>query len=154
MKLEGLSVKVTQPVDVGGFGKVKIAKNKKTGKYFALKLLNKGDIIKSQQVDHVYNENYVHSQINHPFIVHFEGLAQDSKYLYLVLELINGGELFTYLRSVETFPTEQARYSLASILDSMLRRWPAVSSISIARTSSSETSSLRICSSETTAISN
>jgi serine/threonine protein kinase len=94
----------------GGFGKVKIAKNKKTGKYFALKLLNKGDIIKSQQVDHVYNENFVHSQINHPFIVHFEGLAQDSKYLYLVLELINGGELFTYLRSVETFPTEQARY--------------------------------------------
>jgi serine/threonine protein kinase len=97
--------------DVGGFGKVKIAKNKKTGKYFALKLLNKGDIIKSQQVDHVYNENFVHGQINHPFIVHFEGLAQDSKYLYLVLELINGGELFTYLRSVETFPTEQAKYN-------------------------------------------
>lgn len=58
-------------VNVGGFGKVKIAKNKKTGKYCALKLLNKGDIIKSQQVDHVYNENFVHSQINHPFIVHF-----------------------------------------------------------------------------------
>ena len=66
----------------------------------ALKLLNKGEIIKAQQIDHVYNENFVHSQINHPFIVNFEGLAQDSKYLYLVLELINGGELFTYLRSV------------------------------------------------------
>jgi serine/threonine protein kinase len=57
----------------------------------ALKLLNKGEIIKAQQIDHVYNENFVHSQLNHPFIVHFEGLAQDSKHLYLVLELINGG---------------------------------------------------------------
>ena len=56
--------------------------------------------MKAQQIDHVYNENFVHSQINHPFIVTFEGLAQDSKYLYIVLELINGGELFTYLRNV------------------------------------------------------
>ena len=56
-----------------------------------MKLLNKHEIMKAQQIDHVYNENLVHSQISHPFIVNFEGLAQDSKYLYLVLELINGG---------------------------------------------------------------
>ena len=94
---------------------MKVAKNKKTGKYVALKLLNKGEIIKAQQIDHVYNENFVHSQINHPFIVNFEGLAQDSKYLYLVLELINGGELFTYLRSVECFSTEHARFYGATV---------------------------------------
>ena len=69
----------------GGFGRVRVAKNKKTGKYVALKLLNKHEIMKAQQIDHVYNENFVHSQISHPFIVTFEGLAQDSKYLYLVL---------------------------------------------------------------------
>jgi hypothetical protein len=34
---------------------VKVAKNKKTGKYVALKLLNKAEIIKAQQIDHVYN---------------------------------------------------------------------------------------------------
>jgi serine/threonine protein kinase len=39
----------------GGFGKVKVAKNKKTGKYVALKLLNKHEIMKAQQIDHVYN---------------------------------------------------------------------------------------------------
>lgn len=98
MKLE--DYEIGRILGKGGFGKVKVAKNKKTGKYVALKLLNKGEIIKSQQIDHVYNENFVHSQISHPFIVSFEGLAQDSKYLYLVLELINGGELFTYLRTV------------------------------------------------------
>ena len=56
--------------------------------------------MKAQQVDHVYNENIIHSQISHPFIANFEGLAQDSSYIYFVLELINGGELFTYLRSI------------------------------------------------------
>ncbi len=33
--------KVTFQINLGGFGKVKIAKNKKNGKYVALKLLNK-----------------------------------------------------------------------------------------------------------------
>ena len=72
-------------------------------------MLKKGEIIKAQQIDHVFNENFVHSQISHPFIVQFEGLAQDSRYLYLVLELINGGELFTYLRSADCFPSDQCR---------------------------------------------
>ena len=70
---------------------MKVAKNKKNSKYYALKMLKKAEIIKAQQIDHVYNENYVHSQITHPFIVNFEGLAQDSRYLYLVLELVKGG---------------------------------------------------------------
>lgn len=87
-----------------------MAKNKKNGKFFALKMLKKAEIIRAQQIDHVYNENFVHSQISHPFIVNFEGLAQDTRYLYLVLELINGGELFTYLRSLEYLPTSQCRY--------------------------------------------
>ena len=34
---------------------MKVAKNKKTGKYVALKLLNKHEIMKAQQIDHVYN---------------------------------------------------------------------------------------------------
>ena len=67
----------------------------------ALKLLKKHQIIKAQQIDHVYNENFIHSQISHPFIVNFEGLAQDSRHLYLVLELINGGEFSNYLRMIK-----------------------------------------------------
>lgn len=92
-----------------------MAKNKKTGQYVALKMLKKAEIIKSQQIDHVHNENIIHSQISHPFIVNFEGLAQDSRYLYLVLELINGGELFTYLRSVECLPIDQCRFYTATV---------------------------------------
>jgi protein kinase X len=34
---------------------VKIAKNNKNGKYVALKLLKKAEIIKAQQIDHVHN---------------------------------------------------------------------------------------------------
>ena len=38
-----------------------------------------------------------------------DGFAQDNRYLYLVLEFVRGGELFTYLRGVGQFPVAQAQ---------------------------------------------
>lgn len=43
------------------------------------------------------------------------GIDQNSKYLYMIMELINGGELFTYLRGVRSFPLNQARFYAAQI---------------------------------------
>jgi serine/threonine protein kinase len=46
---------VLNTLGTGSFGRVKLAKNKLTGKFFALKMLKKSDIVKSKQVDHVMN---------------------------------------------------------------------------------------------------
>lgn len=72
--------------------------------------MKKVEIIKSKQTDHIMNEIKILAQIEHPFVINFEGFAQDERHLYLGLELINGGELFTYLRGVGRFPVEQALY--------------------------------------------
>lgn len=53
----------------GSFGRVKLAKNKKTGKYVAIKILKKAEIIKLKQVDHILNEVKILTIINHPFLV-------------------------------------------------------------------------------------
>jgi len=53
----------------GSFGRVKIAKNKITGKYNAIKQLKKAEIIKLKQVDHIINEVKILSYIDHPFLV-------------------------------------------------------------------------------------
>lgn len=42
MRSDELSVEVSLLFISGGFGKVKVAKNKKNGKFVALKLLKKG----------------------------------------------------------------------------------------------------------------
>lgn len=46
-----------------------MARNKKTGEYFAMKILKKADIIKLKQVDHVISENTILADIDHPFLV-------------------------------------------------------------------------------------
>ena len=100
----------------GSFGRVRLVKNKKTNEYFALKIMKKIDILKSKQADHIANEIKILSMINHPFVTKFDGFTQDDKYLYIALELINGGELFTYLRGVGKFPVDQSRFYIAQII--------------------------------------
>ena len=100
----------------GSFGRVRIAKNKKTQEYVAIKIMKKMEIIKSKQADHIANEIKILSMIEHPFVIKFGGFTQDEKNLYLDLELINGGELFTYLRGVGRFPIDQARMYIAEII--------------------------------------
>ena len=46
-----------------------LAKNKKTGEFYAMKRLKKADIIKLRQVDHVISENTILADIDHPFLV-------------------------------------------------------------------------------------
>ena len=74
----------------------------------AIKKLKKYELIRLKQVDHIHNEIKILSMIDHPFLVTTDGFTQDKKYFYIALELVNGGELFTYLRSVGKFPPEQA----------------------------------------------
>ena len=72
-----------------------------------MKMMKKTEIIRSKQTDHILNEITILNAIDHPFIICLDGVAQDEKFLYLGLELINGGELFTYLRGVGKFGIDQ-----------------------------------------------
>jgi protein kinase A len=60
-----------QTLGTGSFGRVKISKGKTSGKYFAVKILKKAEIIKLKQVDHIMNEVRILSVIDHPFLVRF-----------------------------------------------------------------------------------
>ena len=53
----------------GSFGRVMLAKQKKSGDFYAMKRLKKADIIKLRQVDHVISENTILADIDHPFLV-------------------------------------------------------------------------------------
>ena len=50
-----------------------LARNKRTGEFFAMKRLKKSDIIKLSQVDHVISENTILADIDHPFLVSNHG---------------------------------------------------------------------------------
>lgn len=77
---------------VGAFGKVWLATYDE--KPYAMKMLNKRQLIENDQVDGVLREKALLSTMRHPFILAFHGSFQDDTHLYLLLGLMQGGELF------------------------------------------------------------
>ena len=89
---------------------MRVGQNKITGTSIAIKALKKREILQNKQGDHILNEIKILNLVDHPFSVKFDGFSQDTRFIYLGLELINGGELFTYLRANTKLPIDQSRY--------------------------------------------
>lgn len=53
----------------GTFGRVQLARYRGFEKYFAMKVLRKSEVVRLNQVDHVYSERALLGRLNHPFII-------------------------------------------------------------------------------------
>jgi protein kinase A len=105
-----------QTLGKGSLGRVRLAKEKSSGAFYAVKLMKKNELIRLKQVDHVRSEISILASISHPFMVDMLGSAQDTRYIYLFLEFVSGGELFTYLRTMMRFELHQARFYAAQVV--------------------------------------
>jgi len=101
---------MVRTLGVGSFGRVKYAKWKKDGQFYAVKFMKKHEIIKLKQVDHINGEKNLMSQLSFPFIVNMVGYSKDERYAYIIMEVITGGELFTHLRRARKFTDEQSKF--------------------------------------------
>jgi serine/threonine protein kinase len=61
-------------------------------------VLNKVKVHKTKQVEHTNNEQRMLEAVQHPFIINLWGTFQDPANLYMVMDFVPGGELFTLLR--------------------------------------------------------
>ncbi|XP_026640742.1 cAMP-dependent protein kinase catalytic subunit PRKX isoform X2 [Microtus ochrogaster] len=86
-------------VGTGTFGRVNLVKEKTGRRYYALKIMSIPDVIRLKQEQHVQNEKAVLKEINHPFLVKLFWTGHDNRFLYMLMEFVPGGELFTYLRN-------------------------------------------------------
>jgi serine/threonine protein kinase len=67
-------------------------------RFYAIKVLNKDRVVKMKQVEHTNNEQRMLECVQHPFIINLWGYFQDTANLYMVMDFVPGGELFTLLR--------------------------------------------------------
>ena len=100
----------------GTFGRVFLAKKTQDQSYFALKIQSKSKILKLKQTEHVNFERRLLESISHPFIVSLESTFQSPSYLYMCLEFVVGGELFSHLRRAGRFKQQTAVFYAASIV--------------------------------------
>ncbi|KNE59666.1 AGC/PKA protein kinase [Allomyces macrogynus ATCC 38327] len=113
-RLEDLEIR--QTLGTGSFGRVHLVREKDTGKYFAMKVLKKTEVVKHKQVEHTLNEKHILEQLQHPFLVNLHSSFQDASRLYIVMDYITGGELFTYLRRSQRFSNNVAKFYAGEVL--------------------------------------
>jgi CRP-like cAMP-binding protein len=114
LKLEDFEVRST--LGCGAFGRVKLCRLPKSDQYYALKCQAKRSIVESGLQEHVLNEMRVMRKINHPYIAKLYIALQDKQYIYFVLELLQGGELFTHLRNRGKLSEQTARFYAATVV--------------------------------------
>ena len=95
-------------IGTGSFGRVLMVKPKaegqqanetdQTGTFMALKVIAKARVVKTRQVEHTFNEKNVLFCMDSNFIVKMFDYFQDKMSLYMLLEFINGGEMFTHIQ--------------------------------------------------------
>ncbi|KAJ1885884.1 cAMP-dependent protein kinase catalytic subunit, partial [Kickxella alabastrina] len=90
----------------GTFGRVFLCQSKATKRFFAMKVLRKSQVVKLKQVEHINNEKNILEAARHPFIVRLECTMQNERNLYMLMEYVPGGELFSHLRRAGRFPDD------------------------------------------------
>ncbi|XP_062861608.1 cAMP-dependent protein kinase catalytic subunit PRKX-like [Trichomycterus rosablanca] len=103
-------------VGTGTFGRVVLVQDRKTKSYFALKSMKIVDLIRLKQQQHVHNEKEVLMEVNHPFIVKLYWTWHDERCLFMLMEFIPGGELFSYLRSRGRFTNDMGLFFSSEIV--------------------------------------
>lgn len=107
---------ILRTLGTGSFGRVHLVRSNHNGRYYTLKILNKKTIVKYKQVEHTNDERKILSVLSHPFIVKMWGTFQDAKHLFIVMDFVEGGELFSLLKRSKRFPSPVAKFYAAEIV--------------------------------------
>ncbi|KAJ5069788.1 non-specific serine/threonine protein kinase [Anaeramoeba ignava] len=117
-KIEQDSFEILKMIGKGSFGKVYLVRKKDNQKLYAMKILVKSELYRRKQIEHTKTEQRVLASLDHPFIVKLHHSFQTKFKLYLILDYVQGGELFFHLKRAgqKRFPQELAVFYVAEIV--------------------------------------
>ena len=91
----------------GGFGRVWKVQSKKTKETYALKEMSKLKVLDKKSEKSINSERAFLSKLHHPFIVNMHYAFQDYYKLYLIMDLLSGGDLRYMIGKHRRFSEEQ-----------------------------------------------
>ncbi|GIJ88868.1 camp-dependent protein kinase catalytic subunit [Aspergillus pseudoviridinutans] len=106
---------IQRTLGTGSFGRVHLVQSKHNHRFYAIKVLKKAQVVKMKQVEHTNDERRMLNRVRHPFLITLWGTWQDARNLYMVMDFVEGGELFSLLRKSQRFPNPVAKFYAAEV---------------------------------------
>ncbi|KAG2219558.1 hypothetical protein INT45_013217, partial [Circinella minor] len=99
----------------GAFGKVHQVQHKRTLHEYALKCIHKSRCVELRAANNMVAERRLLERIDYPLVVNLRYAFQDDDHLFMVLDLMLGGDLRFQLERLGTLTELQARFYVAQI---------------------------------------
>ncbi|KAM9778568.1 rho-associated protein kinase 2-like isoform X1 [Syngnathus typhle] len=96
----------------GAYGEVQLVRHKASRKVYAMKKLNKFEMIKRSDSAFFWEERHIMAFSNSPWVIQLCCAFQDDRHLYMVMEFMAGGDMVTLTMNYD-IPEEWARFYTA-----------------------------------------
>lgn len=114
--LSGAAGSPTVTLGMGTFGRVRLVRHKHTGQHYALKCLKKQAMVEMDQVEHTLSEVKCLRELRHPFIVSLVTTFNDPARVHMLMELVQGGELYGVCQSLGKFKEPLTTWYAAQVV--------------------------------------
>lgn len=98
----------------GAFGEVRLVRHKESKKVYAMKLLNKNEMIRRSDSAFFWEERDIMAHTDSQWIVRLQYAFQDIQNLYMVMEFMPGGDLVNLMSTIE-ITEELAKFYTAEL---------------------------------------
>eukprot|EP00927_Polykrikos_kofoidii_P072791 TRINITY_DN68889_c0_g1_i1.p1 TRINITY_DN68889_c0_g1~~TRINITY_DN68889_c0_g1_i1.p1 ORF type:complete len:364 (-),score=79.18 TRINITY_DN68889_c0_g1_i1:41-1132(-) len=112
-------IHVGKRLGAGKFGAVYVARERRTGYIFALKVLDKAQLIKHKVEHQLRREIEIQSHCRHVNILRLYGYFHDAKRVYMMLEMAPGGELYELLRNRGSFSEARSAWYFKQMVEAI-----------------------------------
>ncbi|KAF9392965.1 hypothetical protein CPB97_006069 [Podila verticillata] len=102
-------------VGKGAFGKVRVVQHKKTKEIYALKYINKAKCIRMRAVENIIQERRLLEEVEFSLICNLRYAFQDDENLFMVLDLMLGGDLRFHLERAGPMREDVVRFYVAEL---------------------------------------
>ncbi|KAG7320707.1 hypothetical protein KOW79_015122 [Hemibagrus wyckioides] len=106
---------ILRAIGKGSFGKVCIVQKKDTKKMYAMKYMNKLKCVERNEVRNVFKELQIMQNLEHPFLVNFWYSFQDEEDMFMVVDLLLGGDLRYHLQQNVHFSESTVKLYLCEL---------------------------------------
>ncbi|CAN6290834.1 unnamed protein product [Urochloa humidicola] len=103
----------------GSFAKVKHARDSRTGAVCAVKVLDRNHVLRHKMVEQIKREISTMKLIRHPNVVQLHEVMASKTKIYMVLEFVDGGELFDKIVNSGRLAEDEARIYFHQLINAV-----------------------------------